>query len=46
MMVFRDEAFGRKLGLDKIIQTLKLNYMEIDKLQKLKQLVISRISGI
>ena len=43
-IIVPDFALLDKLGLDKIIQTLKLNYMEIDKLQKLKQLVISRIS--
>lgn len=45
-IIVPDFALLDKLGLDKIIQTLKLNYMEIDKLQKLKQLVISRISGM
>lgn len=45
-IIVPDFALLDKLGLDKIIQTLKLNYMEIDKLKKLKQLVISRISGM
>lgn len=45
-IIVPDFALLDKLGLDKIIQTLKLNYMEIDKLQKLKQLVISRISNV
>ena len=45
-IIIPDFTLLDKLGLDKIIQTLKLNYMEIDKLQKLKQFVISRISGI
>lgn len=45
-IIVPDFALLDKLRLDKIIQTLKLNYMEIDILQKLKQLVISRISGM
>lgn len=45
-IIIPDFTLLDKLGLDKIIQRLKLNYIEIEKLQKLKQLVISRISGM
>lgn len=45
-IIIPDFTLLDKLGLDKIRQRLKLNYIEIEKLQKLKQLVISRISGM
>lgn len=45
-IIIPDFTLLDKLGLDKIIQRLKLNYIEIEKLQNLKQLVISRISGM
>ena len=33
-----------KLGLEKVLNVLKINYAELDKLEELKQLVISQIS--
>ena len=34
-----------KLGLEKVLNVLKINYAELDKLEELKQFLISRISG-